>query len=107
VIIIYSQKLGGIKIMYEIKDLILGYRKFKGLTETEMAEELMVPMTVLYGLEMGSFKHPNPKLKLRINSLLEGMDKEEINAIGCGYRIKSKLGADFKYYPIGLGKKQE
>lgn len=33
------------------------------------------------------------------------MDKEEINAIGRGYRIKSKLGPDFKYYLIGLGKK--
>lgn len=85
----------------------MGYRKLKGLTESEMATELMVPMTVLYGLEMGSFKHPNPKLKLRINNLLGGMDKEEINAIGRGYRIKSKLGPDFKYYLIGLGKKQE
>lgn len=91
--------------MYELKDLVLGYRKFKGLTESEMAEELMVPMTVLYGLEMGSYKHPTSKLMLKINNLTEDMDKEEITAIGKGYRLRMKLGSDFKYYLIGLGQK--
>ncbi|MDO9044452.1 MAG: hypothetical protein Q7U35_04005 [Methanobacteriaceae archaeon] len=91
--------------MYELKDLVLGYRKFKGLTETEMAEELMVPGTVLYGLQMGSYKHPTAKLMLRINNLTEDMDKEELVAIGKGCRLKTKLGPDFKYYLIGLGQK--
>lgn len=91
--------------MYELKDLIWGYRKYKNETPYDLAKELDVPVTVVDGLEFGSFKHPNPRLKKRIDKITKDVDKEEISAIGRGYRIRAKLGPDFKYYLMGMRQK--
>ncbi|MCK9151476.1 hypothetical protein [Methanobacterium alcaliphilum] len=91
--------------MYELKDLVWGYRKYRNETPHELAKELDVPISVIDGLEMGSFKHPNSRLMKKIEDVTEDLNKEELGAIGRGYRIRATLGSDFKYYLLGMRQK--
>lgn len=93
-------------IVDDLKDIILGYRKVKGKTQEELAEELGVPKDVISAIECGTFKHLNPSLKKKIDELLKGYDKSELAAIGRGYRLQDNLGPDFKYYLEGLSKRK-
>ncbi len=90
-----------------LKDFILGYRKMKDMNINELAEKLEVPKTVVEGLESGEFRHPNPSLSSKIEKLAEGLDKEEVTAIGRGYRIKEFLGNELHYFLKGLSEKKE
>jgi hypothetical protein len=86
----------------DLKNLVLGFRKHTGKTQTEVASELEVPMDIETALEMGTYRQPTERLKRRINNLISGFDEKELIHIGRGYRIMDELGPDFKYYIRGL-----
>ncbi|KAF5077683.1 hypothetical protein [Methanobacterium aggregans] len=92
---------------YELKYLILGYRKHTNKTQKELANELEVPKDIVVALEYGSHKHPSPGLKGRIDKIKEKFNSDELQNliyIGRGHRIKEELGPDFRYYLRGLEK---
>ncbi|MBI4812989.1 MAG: hypothetical protein HY802_01045 [Methanobacterium sp.] len=75
----------------DLKNLVLGFRKHTGKTQTELASELEVPIDIETALEMGTYRQPTERL-----------DENELIHIGRGYRIMDELGPDFKYYIRGL-----
>ena len=86
----------------DLKNLVLGFRKHTGKTQSEVASELEVPMDIETALEMGTYRQPTERLEGRINNLISGFDEKELIHIGRGYRIMDELGPDFKYYIRGL-----
>jgi len=86
----------------DLKDLILGFRKHTGKTQSEIAYELEVPMDIETALEMGTYKQPTEHLKEKIADLTSKFDQNELIHIGRGYRIMDELGPDFKYFIRGL-----
>lgn len=91
----------------KLKYIILGYRKHTGKTQSELALELGVPKNIVIALELGSYTHPSPALKSRIERIKEAFSADELKDliyIGRGYHIEEELGPDFKYYMRGLEK---
>lgn len=86
----------------DLKYLILGYRKYTGKSQKEIAMALGIPFFTYTALEMGTFKQPSPQLLDRIENLTEEFNQDDLKFIGRGYRIKDKLGPDFKYFIRGL-----
>ncbi len=90
----------------DLKYLVLGYRKYTGKTQRELARELEVPIDILSALEMGTYKHPTKRLMNKIEELTGEFEfkKRDFVNIGRGYRIREELGPDFKYFIQGLEK---
>ena len=86
----------------DLKNLVLGFRKHTGKTQTELASELEVPTDIETALEMGTYRQPTERLKWKINNLVSNFDEHDLINIGKGYRIMDELGPDFKYYIRGL-----
>jgi len=86
----------------DLKNLVLGFRKHTGKTQSEVASELEVPMDIETALEMGTYRQPTESLEGKINNLISGFDEKDLIHIGRGYRIMDELGPDFKYYILGL-----
>jgi len=90
--------------MENLKYLVLGFRKYTGSTQREIAHELGIPVGIVDALETGTYKHPSKKLLDKIE-LLTGkfeFEKDQYINLGRGYRIKEVLGPDFKYFLHGL-----
>jgi len=102
VIILITPKVGGILMQEDLKDLVLGFRKHTGKTQSEIAHELEVPMDIETALELGTYKQPTEQLKGKIADLTSEFDKNDLVHIGRGYRIMDELGPDFKYFIRGL-----
>lgn len=90
----------------DLKDLVLGFRKHTGKTQSEVAHELKVPMDIETALEMGTYKQPTEHLMGKIDDLTSGFDHHDLIHIGRGYRIMDELGPDFKYFIRGLEQKR-
>jgi hypothetical protein len=86
----------------DLKNLVLGFRKHTGKTQSEVASELEVPMDIETALEMGTYRQPTERLKGKIDNLISEFDEKDLIHIGKGYRIMDELGPDFKYYIRGL-----
>jgi len=86
----------------DLKNLVLGFRKHTGKTQTELASELEVPTDIETALEMGTYRQPTERLKGKIGNLVSECNENELIQIGRGYRIMDELGPDFKYYIRGL-----
>nr|WP_319373026.1 hypothetical protein [uncultured Methanobacterium sp.] len=86
----------------DLKNLILGFRKHTGKTQSEVAGELGVPMDIETALEMGTYKQPTEQLLGKIVNLTSNCDVKDLVHIGRGYRIMDELGPDIKYYLRGL-----
>ena len=86
----------------DLKYLILGYRKYTGKSQKEIARILGIPFFTYTALEMGTFKQPSPQLRDKIKNLTAEFKQDDLRSIGRGYRIKDKLGPDFKYFIRGL-----
>jgi hypothetical protein len=86
----------------DLKNLVLGFRKHTGKTQSEVASELEVPIDIETALEMGTYRQPTERLKGKINNLISEFDEKDLIHIGRGYRIMDELGPDFKYYIRGL-----
>ncbi len=86
----------------DLKNLVLGFRKHTGKTQSEIARELGVPMDIETALEMGTYKQPTQQLLGKIVNLTSTCDVKDLVHIGRGYRIMDELGPDFKYYIRGL-----
>ena len=56
-IILLSQKVGGIMLWKRFKNLVLGFRKHTGKTQREIAHELDVPLYIETALELGTYKN--------------------------------------------------
>jgi hypothetical protein len=102
VIILITLKVGGILMQEDLKDLVLGFRKHTGKTQSEIAHELEVPMDIETALELGTYKQPTEQLKGKIADLTSEFDQNDLVHIGRGYRIMDELGPDFKYFIRGL-----
>lgn len=89
-----------------LKYLVLGYRKYTGTTQRELARELEIPIDIVSALEMGTYKHPTRRLMNKIEELTGEFEfkKRDFVNIGRGYRIREELGPDFKYFLRGLEK---
>lgn len=85
-----------------LKYLVLGYRKYRGKSKKELAEELNVPPEIVDGLELGSHKKTSHELSERIEEITKDFDKQQLIDYGHGYRIKDMMGPDFKYFLKGL-----
>jgi transcriptional regulator with XRE-family HTH domain len=86
----------------DLKNLVLGFRKHTGKTQSEVASELDVPMDIETALELGTYKIPTESLMDRIQKLTSDLDHHDLIHIGRGYRIMDELGPDFKYFLRGL-----
>lgn len=86
----------------DIKNLVLGFRKHTGKTQSEVAHELDVPMDIETALEMGTYRKPTERLMDKIEKLTSNLDHDDLIHIGRGYRIMDVLGPDFKYFIRGL-----
>lgn len=87
-----------------LKDLVLGYRKYMEKTQKELAQELGVSLDIETALESGSHKHPTPALMDGICDLTSPLDNQDLIHIGRGYRLEEELGPDLKYFIRGLEK---
>jgi len=89
-----------------LRYLVLGYRKYTGTTQRELARELEVPIDIVVALEMGSYRHPTKRLMSKIEELTGEFEfkKRDFVNIGRGYKIREELGPDFKYFIQGLEK---
>ncbi|MBM3703335.1 MAG: hypothetical protein FJW63_10220 [Actinobacteria bacterium] len=87
-----------------LKYLVLGYRKYTGTRQRELAEELEVPIEIVTSLETGTYRHPTERLINKIKKLTAEFDQHDLIHIGRGYRIHDELGPDFKYFLRGLEK---
>ena len=86
----------------DLKNLVLGFRKHTGKTQSEVARELEVPMDIETALEMGTYKQPTEQLLGKIVNLTSKCNVKDLVHIGRGYRIMDELGPDIKYYIRGL-----
>ncbi|WP_286244240.1 hypothetical protein [Methanobacterium ferruginis] len=86
----------------DLKDLVLGFRKHTGKTQSEVAHELEVPMEIETALEWGTYKQPTQHLMAKIDNLTSKFDQNDLIHMGRGYRIRDDLGPDFKYFLRGL-----
>lgn len=86
----------------DLKDLVLGFRKYTGKTQSEVADKLEVSTDIETALETGTYKQPTKHLMGRIKDLTSGCDQNDLVHIGKGYRIMDGLGPDFKYFIRGL-----
>ncbi len=87
-----------------LKNLVLGYRKYLKKTQTEMANKLGVSKDIEIALESGSYKHPSQQLLDGICDLTSDFDHHDLIQIGKGYRLEDELGPDIKYFIRGLEK---
>jgi len=88
----------------ELKFLVLGYRVHTGKTQRELAEELGVPLDIVIAMEEGTYRHPTRNLMRKINELT---GEYEVNRrlfinTGKGYRLRERLGSQFRYFVRGL-----
>jgi hypothetical protein len=88
---------------YELKYLILGYRKYTNTTQKELAEKLDIPLDIETTLET-DYKQPTKHLMNKIIKLTAEFNQDDLKNIGRGYRIKDESGSDFKYFLKGLKK---
>ncbi|MGP8022576.1 MAG: hypothetical protein ACLQG5_10010 [Methanobacterium sp.] len=88
---------------YELKYLILGYRKYTNTTQKELAKKLNIPLDIETALEQ-DYKQPTKHLMNKIKKLTTEFDQNELKNIGRGYKIKDESGSDFKYFLKGLEK---
>ena len=86
----------------DLKYLLIGYRKYTNTTQRDLANKLDIPIYTYTALELGSFKQPSEHLITQIKEITADYDQEGLKQIGRGYRIKDKLGPDFKYFIRGL-----
>jgi hypothetical protein len=90
----------------DLKYLVLGYRKYTGTTQRELAQKLEVPLFIETALELGTFKYPTERTRDKIEKLTGEFDHHSLINIGRGYRIMDELGPDFKYFLRGLEKER-
>jgi transcriptional regulator with XRE-family HTH domain len=102
-----DDKMDKMEFHWDLKYLILGYRKHTGNTQRELAQKLGVPLEIETAIEMGTYKYPTGRLMTKINDLTEEFDETELIQIGRGYWIKDKLGSYFKYFVLGLQSKED
>ncbi len=88
---------------YELKYLILGYRKYTNITQKELAKKLDISLDIETALET-DYKQPTKHLMNKIRKLTADFDQNDLKNIGRGYRIKDESGSDFKYFLKGLEK---
>ncbi|NYB52097.1 MAG: hypothetical protein HVN35_06035 [Methanobacteriaceae archaeon] len=86
----------------DLKDLLLGFRKHTGKTQSEIAQELEVPMEIETAIEWGTYKQPTEQLVDKIKKLTSQFDQNDLINIGRGYRLIDELGPDSKYFIRGL-----
>ncbi len=86
----------------ELKNLVLGFRKHTGKTQSEVAYDLDIPLYIETALELGTYRKPTKRLRDRIEKLTSDLDRNQLIHIGRGYRIMDVLGPDFKYFLRGL-----
>ena len=88
---------------YELRYLILGYRKYTKTTQKELAKKLDIPLDIETALEQ-DYKQPTKHLMNKIKKLTAEFNQDELKNIGKGYKIKDESGLDFKYFLKGLEK---
>ncbi|MFB2622327.1 hypothetical protein FVF72_08075 [Methanothermobacter sp. KEPCO-1] len=90
----------------ELKFLVLGYRISEGKTQRELADELGAHVDIVIAMENGTYRHPTRRLLNRIHELTGEYEVKRryfIN-IGKGYRLRERLGPQFRYFIRGLDK---
>lgn len=90
----------------ELKFLLLGYRISAGKSQRELADELGVPVDIVIAMENGTYRHPTRRLLSRIHELTGEYEvkKRYFINIGKGYRLRERLGSQFRYFVRGLDK---